>query len=132
MESGEFVALLATEILPVTFPAAAGAKVAVKVAVCPGVRITPEAPVALKPAPETVTFEIVMLEFPAFVSVTDCVPLFGMVTLPKLKEEELELRSSDEALTVSIAALLAALPAVLLTATVNFALLSAAVSAGVV
>lgn len=34
--------------------------------------------------------------------------------------------------TVSVAALLVALPALLLTATVNFALLSAAVSAGVV
>jgi len=132
MESGEFVALLATEILPVTLPAAAGAKVAVKVAVCPGVRITPETPVALKPAPETVTLEIVTLELPAFVSVTDCVLLFGMVTLPKLKDDELELRRSDEALTVSIAALLVALPTPLLTATVNFALLSVAVSAGVV
>ena len=126
------MALLATEILPVTLPAVAGAKVAVKVAVCPEFRITPETPVALKPAPETVTFEIVMLELPAFVSVTVCVPVFGMVTLPKFKEAALELRRSDEALTVSVAALLVALPAVLLTATVNFALLSVAVSAGVV
>ena len=53
-------------------------------------------------------------------------------TLPKFKDEVLELRSSDEALTVRIAALLVALPAALLTATVKFALLSADVSAGVV
>ena len=86
----------------------------------------------MKPAPETVTFEIVMLELPAFVSVTVCVPVFGMVIVPKSKEAALELRRSDEALTVSVAALLVALPAVLLTATVNFALLSVAVSAGVV
>jgi hypothetical protein len=29
-----------------------------------------ETPLALKPEPDTVTFEIVTLEFPAFVSVT--------------------------------------------------------------
>jgi hypothetical protein len=133
MESGEFVALLATDTLPAALPDAAGAKVAVKVAVCPGLRISPEeTPLALKPAPETVTFETVTLELPAFVSVTDCVLLLDTFTLPKLKEDALELRSSDEALTVSVAALLVALPAVLLTATVNFALLSVVVSAGVV
>src|SRR5579863_3608200 len=133
MESGEFVALLATETLPVTLPAAAGAKVAVKVAACPGVRMSPEeTPVALKPAPETVTFEIVTLELPAFVSVTDRVLLLDTFTLPKLKEDELELRRSVEALTVRVAALLLALPALLLTATVNYALLSVVVSAGVV
>ena len=118
--------------MPVTLPAAAGAKVAVKVAVCPGGRITPEPPVALKPAPETVTFEIATLEFPAFVSVTVWVLLLDTFTLPKLKEDELELRRSDEALTVSVAALLVELPAALLTAAVNCALLSAAVSARVV
>jgi hypothetical protein len=133
MESGEFVALLATETLPVALPAEAGAKVAVKVAVCPGVRISPDGtPVALKPAPETVTFEIVILELPAFVSVTDLVLLLETFTLPKLKEDELELSTSDEVLTVSVAALLVALPALLLTATLNCALLSVAVSAGVV
>jgi hypothetical protein len=133
MESGELAALLATEILPVMLPAAAGAKVAVRVAVCAGARISPEeTPAALKPAPETVTFETVTLEFPAFVSVTVFVLLLDTFTLPKLKDDELELRSSDDALTVSIAALLVAVPAVLLTATLNCALLSAAVSAGVV
>jgi hypothetical protein len=71
MASGEFVALLATEIPPFALPAPDGAKVAVKDALCPGARISPEeTPAALKPAPETVTFEIVTLEFPAFVRVT--------------------------------------------------------------
>ncbi len=71
MASGEFVALLATETLPVTLPALEGAKVAVKVAVWPGAMISPEdTPAALKPAPETVTLEIVTVEFPALVSVT--------------------------------------------------------------
>jgi hypothetical protein len=120
MESGEFVALLATETLPVTLPAPDGAKVAVKLAVCPGARISPEeTPEALKPAPATVTLEIVTLEFPAFVSVTLRALLLDTFTLPKLKEDALELRRSVEVLTVSIAALLVALPAVLVTATVN-------------
>jgi hypothetical protein len=133
MESGELVALLATDTLPVALPAAAGVNVAVKVAVCPGVRISPdETPEALKPAPEIVTFEIVIVEFPAFVSVTFCVPLLDTVTLPKLTEEELEFNKRVDVVTVSVAALLVALPALLLTATVNFALLSAVVSAGVV
>jgi hypothetical protein len=114
--------LLATDTLPVTLPGAAGANVAVKVAVCPGDRISPEeTPLALNPAPETVTHEIVMLEFPAFVSVVDCVALLDTFTLPKLKEDALELRRSDEALTVRIAALLVALPALLLTSAVNAA-----------
>jgi len=133
MESGEFVALLATEILPVTLPDPEGAKVAAKVAVCPGVRISPEdMPEALKPAPETVTVEIVTLEFPAFVRVMAWVQLLDTFTLPKFKEDELELRSNGEALTVRIAALLTALPALLLTAAVNWALFSVVASAGVV
>jgi hypothetical protein len=133
MESGEFVALLATDTLPVALPAAAGENVAVSVAVCPGARISPEeTPVTLKPAPETETLDIVTLELPALVSVTFCVPLLDTLTLPKLSEDTLELSRSDAALTVSVAALLVALPAELLTATVNCALLSAVVSAGVV
>ena len=133
MASGEFVALLATETLPVTPPALDGANVAVKVAACPGAMMSPEeTPVALNPAPETVTFEIVTLEFPAFVRVTLCVLLPDTLTLPKLKDDELELSRSVAALTVSIAELLVALLALLLTATVNCALLSVAVSAGVV
>jgi hypothetical protein len=133
MASGELVALLATDTLPVALPAADGVNVAVKIAVCPGVRISPdETPEALKPAPEIVTFEIVIVEFPAFVSVTFCVPLLDTVTLPKLTEEELEFSKRVDVVTVSVAALLVALPALLLTATVNFALLSAVVSAGVV
>ena len=53
MVSGEFEALLATATLPVTLPAAEGLNVAVKVAVCPGLKMSPvETPLALKPAPE--------------------------------------------------------------------------------
>jgi hypothetical protein len=133
MESGEFVALLATEMLPVSLTAAAGAKVAVKAALCPGVMICPvETPAAVKPAPETVTLETVTLELPALVSATDWVLSLETFTLPKLKEDKLELRRNVAALTVSIAALLEASPALLLTATMNCALLAAVVSTGVV
>ena len=133
IESGELVALLATETPPFALPEADGVNVAVKVAVCPGVRINPEeTPDALKPAPDTVTLETVTVEFPALVSVTVCVPVLDTFTLPKLTEDELALRSSVEAVTVSVAALLVALPALLLAATVNCALLFAVVSAGVV
>jgi hypothetical protein len=60
------------------------------------------------------------------------VPLLDTFTLPKLTDEVLEFSKRVEAFTVSTAALLVALPALLLTATVNFALLSVVVSAGVV
>src|ERR1700731_3669343 len=66
----EFAALLVTTTLPVTLPAAAGANVTFAVAVCPGVNASPaEGLLALKPAPETVIFEIVTVELPVFVSV---------------------------------------------------------------
>ena len=133
IEPGELVALLATDTLPVALPAVDGENVAVKVAVWPGFRIRPEeTPEALNPAPETVTLEIVTVEFPTFVNVTFCVPLLETFTLPKLTDEELEFSKRVEAVTVSTAALLVALPALLLTATVNLALLSAVVSASVV
>ena len=59
-------------------------------------------------------------------------PLPDTFTLPKLNEDELELSRSVEATTASVAGLLVALPALLLTATINCALLSAVVSARVV
>ena len=49
MDNGEFVAVLATEMLPVKVPVAVGAKTALKLAVCPGARVTGVArPVTLK------------------------------------------------------------------------------------
>ena len=125
--------MLAMEIAPVTDPAAAGTKVAVKVAACPAFKISPaETPVALKPAPDTVTFEIVTLDVPEFASVTVCVPVLDTFTLPKFKEDALTLSVAAAAFTVSVAALLVALPALLLTTRVNCSLLAAVDSAGVV
>jgi hypothetical protein len=86
MVVGEFVALLVAVTLPVALPVAAGAKVTFKVAVCPGVRVVPVGtPLTLKPAPETVMFEIARLELPEFVSVTGRVLLALVFTFPKLK-----------------------------------------------
>ena len=65
----------------------------------------------LNPAPATRTCEMVTLEFPAFVSVTFCVPLLDTFTLPKLKALKLELSNKvPAAVTVSEAELLETLP----------------------
>ncbi len=84
---GEPVALLATFTLaPVTAPPVVGANVTVSVADCPGVRIVPfETPLALNPAPVTVTPETVMLELPLFIN--DDVSWLELFTfiVPKLK-----------------------------------------------
>jgi hypothetical protein len=86
MVVGELVALLVTATLPVTLPVAAGAKLTFKVAVCPGARVVPaDTPLALKPAPETLMFEIATLELPEFWSVTGRVLLALVFTFPKLK-----------------------------------------------
>lgn len=129
IESGELLALLATETVPVAAPAADGVKVVVRVADWPGFTITPLIPVALKPAPDTVTLEMVTAEFPAFVRVTVFVPLAETLTLPKFKDDTLEFRMREEAVTVRVAVLLVTLPALLDTVTVNCAV---AVCAGVV
>ena len=55
-----------------------------------------------------------------------------MLMLPKLNEVELASRRTVAVLTVRVAAALAALPALLVTATVNCVLLSEVVVAGVV
>ena len=133
MVAGEFEALLVTTRLPVTLPAAAGVKVTFKVPRCPGVRICPaDTPLALKPAPEMLTFEIVTRELPEFVSVTARVLLAPVFTFPKLKLVGAALSMKVAALTVSVAAVLVTLPTLLLTTTVNCAPLSAVVVAGLV
>ena len=68
--SDEFEASLLTVTLPVTGPVAAGVNDTFNIAVSPGFKMSPAGtPLALKPAPETLIFEIVTWEFPAFVSV---------------------------------------------------------------
>ena len=53
--SGDPGALLLTEMLPLTLPAAVGAKLAVKEALCPALRVVGTAnPLTLKAAPDAV------------------------------------------------------------------------------
>src|ERR1700730_1215736 len=130
---GEFAALLVTTTLPVTLPAAAGANVTFAVAVCPGFSATPaERPLAVKPPPETVIFEIVTVELPVFVSVVLWLLLLFTLTLAKVKAEVLEISCPETALTLRLAVLLVTLPAELLTVTLNCDPLSELVVAGVV
>jgi len=83
---GEFVALLSTETLPSTLPAAVGTNETLSVADWPGVRVVLAlTPLVLKPAPEVVTPEIVTFEFPVFVTVTFCELLLPTFTFPKLR-----------------------------------------------
>lgn len=133
MLTGEFVALLDTVTLPVAPPAPAGAKVTFKVAVCPGVRVCPEdTPLALNPGPDKLTLPMETLEFPELLIVAERILLLETFTLLKPKLVMLELSSNVAAFTVKLAALLLTLPTELLTTTVNCALLSAMVVAGVV
>jgi hypothetical protein len=114
--NGEFVALLVTMMLPVALPAVAG----LSVPLCPGERMTPASPPpALNPAPETLTFEMVTLEFPVLVRITFCVLLLDRFMLPNAKLVALLFKRKVAALTVRLAALLVALPALLLTTAVN-------------
>ena len=72
--------MLVTLTDPEALPAVVGAKVTFKVAVWLGVSVVPdETPLALNPAPVSVTPEIVIFEFPLFVSVT-----FSELLLPTL------------------------------------------------
>jgi hypothetical protein len=90
IEAGELVALLATLTLPNTLPGVVGAKTTVSVAVWLGVSVVPAfTPLALNPAPEDVTPEIVTLEFPVFVRVTLKLLLVPSFTFPKLKVDAL-------------------------------------------
>jgi hypothetical protein len=84
--AGEFVALLVTLTLPVTLPAVVGANTTFSVADWFGDKLVPAlTPLALNPAPEGVTPEIVTFEFPLLVKVTLIVLLLPSFTLPKLR-----------------------------------------------
>jgi hypothetical protein len=131
--AGEFVALLVTVTLPVTPRRAAGAKVTFSVAVWPGATICPpDMPFAVNPAPEIVTLDTVALEFPELVNVTPRVLLAPRATFPKGRLVVLGVSKAVATFTARVAGLLVALPAELLTVTLNLALLSEEAVAGVV
>ena len=70
--AGEFGALLEIEILPVTFPAVVGAKVAANVTLAPGLIDCAPNPLKPKPAPEALAPVIFTTAFPELVRVMFC------------------------------------------------------------
>ena len=73
-------------LAPVALPALLGENVTINAVDCPGIRIVPpETPPALKPAPLTLTLDMLMLEFPVFVSVELNVLLLPWATVLKFK-----------------------------------------------
>lgn len=112
--AGELAASLVTVTAPVALDAAAGVKVTLSAAVCPGVRICPvETPLAVNPAPEMLTFEMVTLELPALANVTPRRLLLPIVTFSKFKLVELafrrEVAGTPDPLTATVAGELEAL-----------------------
>jgi len=93
---GEFVALLATAIVPENWVADVGVNLTAKVAVPPAAiespEATPEVVYAAAPVPPIVTLETVTLELPAFVRVTFSELLLPRLTFPKVKLFVLALR----------------------------------------
>lgn len=103
IKAGEFNALLATVMLPVTLPIAAGANVTFSVTGFPGVMICPlETPLAAKPAPEIVTLETVILKVPEFVRLTLRALLLPTFTLLKFSLVVLRV-SAPEGAMVAVA-----------------------------
>src|SRR5215469_5646198 len=86
MVAGELVALLLTTALPETLPVVVGAKATANEVAWLGKsvrgRVRPE---TVKPLPVTLSEVSETLEFPVLVSVTVCVALEPVVTLPKLR-----------------------------------------------
>jgi len=83
MGSGELGALLIRVIVPVTLPSVFGPNTALNVAALPAPMVTGAVmPVVLKPAPVTVTEEIVTDALPPFVRLMVCELLVPVDTLP--------------------------------------------------
>lgn len=84
---GEPLALLITEMLPVTGPVAVGLNRTAKLMLCVGESVTGALPpVAEYPCPATLICEMLMLEFPVFVITTVCdSDVVPVMTFPKLR-----------------------------------------------
>ena len=87
MEVGEFVALLATEIVPETPPVVVGLNATVKVVDFPEASVRGRArPETAKPLPAMLSLESARLALPVFERVTVFDELLPIGTLPKLNE----------------------------------------------
>ena len=86
--SGEPGALLTSETAPLTLPAAVGVKTTLNVALLPAARVSGTLMlVRLKPLPDTLAWEMVMLALPGLDSLMVCELLVPVTTLPKLALE---------------------------------------------
>ncbi len=85
--AGELLALLTTDTLPNTFPAAVGPNPTLSETLCPTARLSgDDKPLTLKPAPVTFTCERLTVPLPEFIRATVCAPLaLPTITFPKLK-----------------------------------------------
>src|SRR3989449_10701390 len=85
MVEGELGASLTSERLPVTLPALVGAKATLKLVLCPALRVSGTVrPVMLKPFPEGVACEMVILPVPELIRVMVWVLRVPTATSPKL------------------------------------------------
>ncbi len=85
MAEGELGASLTSERLPVMLPALAGAKATLKLVLCPALRVSGTVrPVMLKPFPEGVACEMVILPVPELIRVMVWVLRVPTATSPKL------------------------------------------------
>jgi len=76
------------ETLPLMLPPDCGAKVVVKITLCPGASVNGMLrPLMLNPFPETTAWEIVRFQYPVLFRPTDCDTLLPVGTLPKLTVE---------------------------------------------
>jgi hypothetical protein len=83
--AGELVALLTTEMLPVTLPAIVGANVTLNPVFCPAARVWGRGrSLILKPVPVTVALERVTVAVPVFFRITGIVLLPPRMMFPKL------------------------------------------------
>ena len=84
---GEFVALLVTVTLPLALPAVVGSNTTENDVLCPALSVRGRArPVTEKPVPVRLSLDNETLALPVLVSVTVCVELVPVVTLPKLTD----------------------------------------------
>jgi hypothetical protein len=114
--SGEFAALLVIVSVPLALPEAFGSKFTVNVFDSSGVSVcAPPDPFKLKPVPETVTLEILALEFPEFVTFTLAEPALPTFTLPKLSVVALALNVTDAVVPLPVSGMFAGDPDALLT-----------------
>jgi hypothetical protein len=115
MVAGEFGALLEIEMLPVTFPAVVGAKVAANVTLAPGLIDCPPNPLKPKPEPEAVAPVMFTTAFPELVSVTFCEELLPTAMLPNGTFVGLIVKPGCDCVAVPLSGIASGEPGALLT-----------------